>query len=180
MGPPSYLYSETEIPKCADRWVPQLEQSRKPINNMSPRLDLNVRFAREEDVDWCKHTLSIESEEFTRIKVGLNQLIVAETNGELIGILELGYIWEGHTYSAPFISGIIVLEAHRRQGVGRSFLSFLESYLREKGFKFLLSSCEQDELPPQEWHKHVGFEECGELTRDPSSPSGEVFFRKAL
>ena len=141
---------------------------------------ITVRFAQGDDAEWCLLTLSVESKGFMKSKITLNEIIVAEIKGELVGILELEYLWPGHSYSVPHISGIIVLEQYRRRGIGRSMLSFLEGYLRDRGFKFLLSSSQLDELPPQEWHRHMGFEECGILAGICKGGVGEVFFRKKL
>ncbi len=147
---------------------------------MTRSSDTVVRFAKDEDAKWCKHTLSIETVDVVETKIRLKEFIVAELDGEPVGVLEFQFIWQGHHYSAPYISGIIVLKKYQRQGVGRSMLGFLECYLREKGFTYLLSSSQLDELDPQKWHRHMGFEDCGILTGTPTGPASEVFFRKSL
>jgi hypothetical protein len=43
----------------------------------------------------------------------------------------------------------------------------------------LLSSCTVDELEPQAWHRHAGFEECGRWDAF-AELKGEVFFAKRL
>jgi hypothetical protein len=43
----------------------------------------------------------------------------------------------------------------------------------------LYSSATGDEVPPQAWHRHMGFEECGILVGH-NEGVGEIFFRKSL
>ena len=44
----------------------------------------------------------------------------------------------------------------------------------------LYSSSQVDEPPPQAWHRHMGFQECGIIAGINEGGVGEVFFRKAL
>lgn len=141
---------------------------------------INVRFARAEDVDWCMQTLAVGSKALMAQKAEDNEMIVAELDGVLVGVLELQYLWEGHGLGVPYMSTIIVLNQYQRQGVGRSMLRFFEDYLKDKGCEILLCSSQLDELPPQEWHRHMGFEECGILNGINEGGVGEVFFRKEL
>lgn len=139
---------------------------------------IDVRFATPKDVDWCMYTLTVKSKALMMQKAENNEMIVAELGDVLVGLLDLQYLWGEH--GVPYMSHIIVTEIYRRQGIGRSMLCFFEDHLRDNGFKFLLSSSQLDELPPQEWHRHMGFEECGILNGINEGGVGEVFFRKEL
>ena len=141
---------------------------------------MDVRFATREDVDWCVQTLTVDSHTLMLQKIKDNEVIVATLNGTLVGVLELQYLWEGHGFGVPYISSIVVLDLYRRKGIGRSMLHFFEDHLKSKGIPFLLSSSQLDESPPQEWHRHMGFEECGILNGINDGGIGEVFFRKIL
>lgn len=135
-----------------------------------------VRFAVPEDLAWCTtRDYGIPPEIIAR-KIGLNEILVAEVAGERAGYLRLEYLWS----LVPYIALIGVVEQHRRQGVGRAMLAFLEAHLRGTGCTILLSSSQVNEAEPQAWHRYMGFEECGLLTRINPGGVGEVFFRKAL
>jgi GNAT superfamily N-acetyltransferase len=136
-----------------------------------------VRFATPDDLDWCleiDHTVS--DAVFIQRKIGFDEVLIAEVSGRRTGYLRLEYLWS----VVPYIGLIYVLDNARKQGVGRAILSFLESYLRAQGHTFLLSSSQVDEPPPQAWHRHMGFVECGILTGINPGGVGEVFFRKPL
>jgi GNAT superfamily N-acetyltransferase len=139
--------------------------------------DLIVRFATPDDLDWCAeidHTVSDFM--FIQRKIGSDEVLIAEIDGQRKGYLRLDYLWS----NVPYIGLIYVLESARKQGIGRALLSFLEKHLRSNGYTTLLSSSQVDEPSPQAWHRHMGFEECGILNGINPGGVGEVFFRKVL
>ncbi len=143
--------------------------------------NITVRFAQERDVDWCMYTGGMTSDEFVKRKVDLKEIVVAEIGGSPVGYLQFDYLWPGYRFSVPLISFINVLKEHQRRGVGRSILGFLERHLHRKGYKLLLSSSQVNESDPQEWHRHMGFYECGFLAGvNFEDGLGEVFFCKSL
>jgi GNAT superfamily N-acetyltransferase len=137
--------------------------------------DLVVRFATPDDLDWLAAQEYIPAAIIAR-KIAVSEMVIAELTGERVGFLRLEYLWS----MVPYIALIRVSEAYRQQGIGRALLAFLESVLREQGHTSLLSSSQVDEPPPQAWHRHMGFEECGILSGINTGGVGEVFFRKAL
>ncbi len=137
--------------------------------------DLGVRFATRDDLDWLAAQDVIPAAIITR-KLAVNEMVIAEKGGERVGFVRLEYLWS----MVPYIAMIRVIEAHRQQGVGRALLAFVESTLREQGHTVLMSSSQVDEPPPQAWHRHMGFEECGILNGINPGGVGEIFFRKAL
>jgi ribosomal protein S18 acetylase RimI-like enzyme len=137
--------------------------------------DLVVRFATPDDLDWLAAQDDIPTAIIAR-KIAVSEMVIAETAGERVGFLRLEYLWS----MLPYIAMIRVSETCRQQGIGRALLAFLESHLRERGHTLLMSSSQVDEPPPQAWHRHMGFEECGILSGINPGGVGEVFFRKAL
>jgi ribosomal protein S18 acetylase RimI-like enzyme len=135
-----------------------------------------VRFAIPEDLAWCETRDHHIPPAIIAHKIGQTEILVAEVAGERAGYLRLEYLWS----VVPYIALIGVVEPHRRQGVGRALLDFLEAHLRGAGRTILLSSSQVNEAEPQAWHRHMGFEECGILTGINPGGVGEVFFRKAL
>jgi len=118
--------------------------------------ELSVRFANLMDLDFVQQEQHIPTEIVKR-KIEWQEVIVAERNGSLVGYVRLEYLWS----SIPYIALIYVLPEHRRQGVGKAMIHFIEGFLHNRGHSALYSSSQVNESEPQAWHRHVGFEECG-------------------
>lgn len=103
-------------------------------------------------------------------------LLVAERDDQPIGYAALDRLGAVH----PFLAAIRVLEWHRGRGIGRALLAEVESRVRARGHAVLYSSSSADEPAPQEWHRHVGFTECGFVAGLNVGRVGEVLFRKSL
>ena len=136
--------------------------------------EIKVRFAKTKDFDFLNSNIYI-SEEVLRRKIEWQELIVAEKKDIQVGFIQLEYLWS----LVPFISLIKVLPNFQKQGVGKQLLEFIESFLIENKHKEIYSSSQVDEAKPQEWHRHVGFKECGMISGI-NEGIGEVFFRKHL
>ena len=111
-----------------------------------------------------------------RAKLELNDLVVAERDGRLVGYLRLDPLWS----CLPFIGLIWVIEDERRNGVGKALLAFVERAALEQDWHVVYSSTDANEPEPQAWHRHVGFEECGFIAGHNPGGIGEIFFRKRL
>ena len=143
--------------------------------------DILVRLAGKADVEWCVKTATLDSNRFAEQISGINEVIVAELQGELVGMLHLCFLWPGHDGGTAFISLIKVLCEHQRKGVGKAMLAFVDADLRRRGHRILLSSCVVDEYQPQTWHRHMGFSECGFLAGFPFEDDlGELFLFKEI
>ncbi len=133
-----------------------------------------VRFASLGDLEILKQEVYV-SGDIVKRKIEWSEFLVAEHGGKVIGFLQLEYLWS----AVPYIALIRVFPEHRNKGIGKSMLQFLEDLLRSNGHSMLYSSSQVDEPEPQEWHRHVGFEECG-LIAGINNGIGEVFFRKRI
>ena len=150
-------------------------------SGMTGTPSISVRFAEEADVEWCVLTATFASPEFARQQPGVRELIVAERDGTLVGLLIVDYLWAGLPHPIPSMSFVNVLREHQRLGAGREMLGFTEKHLRRRGHRLLMSSCTVDEPEPQAWHRHVGFQDCGYWAGVPfADMKGEVFFYKHL
>jgi len=134
-----------------------------------------VRFATLADLDFVAQDGYLATE-VARRKIEQQEVIVAERCGSAVGYMRIEYLWS----IVPYIALIWVLPSHRRQGAGKGMLRYLEHYLRDKGHEQLFSSSQVNEPPPQAWHRHMGFEECGIIGGINDGGIGEVFFRKRL
>jgi len=137
---------------------------------------VKVRHATLTDLPSCKLLDHSAIESAIRYAIEHQAVVVAECDGNIIGYLRLEFLWS----RIPYIGLVWVVESHRDQGVGRSLLSFVETDLRTKGHQMLISSSQVDEPAPRDWHRSVGFVECGVLDGINKGGTGEVFFRKEL
>ncbi len=140
-----------------------------------PLGNLVTRFAGTDDLEFVRQDEYVLPE-VVRRKIEWQEVVVAELDGSPVGYVRLEYLWS----KVPFIELIRVLPEHRRRGVGKALLTFVEWFLRERGHTFLYSSSQADEAEPQMWHRHVGFEECGIISGINEGGVGEIFFRKRL
>lgn len=101
-------------------------------------------------------------------------LLVAESDGAVIGFIEVGLRShaDGCDPRSPvgFIEGWYVAPEFQRRGVGRALMSAAEEWSRSHGARELASDTWVDEEPSQRAHAAVGFELVDRC----------VHFRKAL
>lgn len=136
--------------------------------------EIIIRFAKQSDFDFLNSNVYISDKILNR-KIEWQEIIVAEKDEVLLGFLQLEYLWS----LVPYIALIRVLPEYQQQGVGRKLLGFTEAFLLENGHKEIYSSSQVDEAKPQEWHRHVGFEECG-IISGINEGIGEIFLRKKI
>lgn len=135
-----------------------------------------VRFAVPEDLPFMQQIGNVHlADPLFQRKSNWQEVIMATIDKRYAGYLLIDYLWS----TVPFISTIWVPEPHRKRGVGKTMLCFLEAALLDHGHDAVFSSSQLDEPPSQAWHRHVGFEECGIIT-GVNRGVGEVFFRKWL
>jgi len=89
--------------------------------------NVNVRFARPDDLEWCVQLDKHVGPAVIQRKIEQEEILIAEAGGEPVGYLRLEYLWS----LVPYIALIWVLPEHRRKGVGRAILGYLEEFLRE-------------------------------------------------
>ncbi len=140
------------------------------------RSQVEIRFASIEDAEWCIENDHYAPAAMIRRKINFDEILLAERKGQPVGYLRLEYLWS----KIPYVALIFVIEGQQKQGIGRALITWLEVFLRSKQHTFLLSSVQLDSPAAQEWHRKIGFEECGILNRVNRGGIGEVFFRKSL
>ena len=143
--------------------------------------EIAVRFAEIDDLDFCQKMefdllLPSVTKEKLEYLIGEREIVIAEINNNPVGYLRIEYLW----HKIPYIGLILVDEGHRKIGVGKSLLAFIERHLKSSGHATLYSSSTQNEPEPQQWHQHVGFEKCGIIDGINEGNIGEVFFRKQI
>ena len=136
--------------------------------------EVTIRFATNDDAPMLTEHVHV-SEAVVRRKAEHNEFVVAVSNSKVLGFLQLEYLWS----KVPYIALIRVFAEYRRMGLGKRMLGFLEEFLRNSGQHALYSSSQADEPEPQDWHRHVGFKECGSI-RGINDGIDEIFFCKDL
>jgi GNAT superfamily N-acetyltransferase len=134
-----------------------------------------VRYASQSDLGFVAQDDYIPADTVAR-KIEAREVVVAEHVASLAGYARIEYLWS----RIPYLALIRVMPDSQRLGVGRAMLAFLEGELRGAGHRMLLSSSQADEPEPQDWHRHMGFVECGRIEGINEADVDEIFFRKEL
>jgi len=133
--------------------------------------EITVCTATQNDLNFVSQDGDLPSPVVKR-KVRDGDVFVALRDDERVGYLRLEWLWS----RLPYIERIVVLQTHRRTGVGRTILVHVEAEVASRGHAILYSSSQADEPESQAWHRRVGFDECGILTGLNEGGVGEVFF----
>lgn len=136
---------------------------------------MRIRYATRRDLGFVSQDEYLPADTVAR-KIEAREVIVAEDDSGLTGYARLEYLWS----RVPYLALIRVMPDARRRGVGRALLSFMETELCAAGHSALFSSSQADEPEPQDWHRHMGFEESGYIEGINEGGVNEVFFRKEL
>jgi N-acetylglutamate synthase-like GNAT family acetyltransferase len=139
-------------------------------------VNTSIRFGKIDDLDLITTLDKSIRKNQLDWKLQNDEIILAEMEKELVGYLRVEYLWAEY----PYIGLIIVRPEHQRKGIGRKLLAYLEEHLERQGIYELYSSSQVNEPEPQEWHRHMGFRECGMINGINDGSIGEVFFRKML
>ncbi|MVP01199.1 GNAT family N-acetyltransferase [Paenibacillus lutrae] len=139
-------------------------------------MKLMVRSGRIEEVEIIASRDPGVQRRILEWKLNNGEIIVAENHTGVVGYLRLEYLWSKY----PYIGLIKVDNELRNQGIGRALLGFAEEEFRGKGIDVLYSSSQVNEAEPQEWHRRMGFQECGIINGINEGGIGEVFFAKRL
>ena len=138
-----------------------------------------VRYARENDIPLLQEVDPWPKTRDWQHKISASEVVVAvleEPETLVAGHLRFTLLYS----TVPFLGMIFVSTEHRRSGVSRLLLSFLEAELKERGYVALLSSSQTDEPEPQRWHVHMGFHTNGIIENIADDNVGEVVYRKTL
>ena len=140
-------------------------------------VDIEIRFASSADFSACKEFENITDEDLLRFKISRSDICLAEKTGTPVGYLRLDSLWS----HISMIGLVIVKETCRKHGIGTALVDFICRDLTEKGERQIISSTMPDNLPSQQWHAAMGFEECGFLCGiNTKEGVGEIFYKKPL
>jgi GNAT superfamily N-acetyltransferase len=106
-----------------------------------------------------------------------NELIVAETGGIIIGVLQLTYI-PGMTYRGGWralIEGVRIAANVRSQGIGRQLFEWAIGRARQRGCHLLQLTSDKSRTPAIRFYEGLGFVASHEGMKLHLKPSGEGF-----
>ncbi len=142
--------------------------------------DVHIRKAQESDLHEIKNLMlelieSLESEEGIDenailkncrkiLKAPNAHLLVAELDGEIVGVLHLN-VRRTLLHSAPsgLIDELVVSERHRGKGIGRKLIEAAVELCKGLKCAEIEVSTEISNLKAREFYKSMGFEEIGVL-----------------
>lgn len=107
-----------------------------------------------------------------RIRDGL--VWTMEEGFAVVGTLRYGFLWGEH----PFLELLYLDSACRGKGLGRLFLSEWEGEMRALGYRYALTSTQEDETAWRFYEK-LGYERCG-FFLPPEQEAAELIYRKRL
>ncbi|MGL4989737.1 MAG: GNAT family N-acetyltransferase [Sarcina sp.] len=132
-----------------------------------------IKFANLSDLESCVKLDLHGNIDFIKRKIEHNEIIVAKHNENVLACLKFEFLWT----HMPFISYIVVEENFKGKKISSKLLSYLENYLKENNYNFLLSSTMPNSINSQNWHMHMNFKECGYISGI-NDGIGEIFYRK--
>jgi ribosomal protein S18 acetylase RimI-like enzyme len=91
-----------------------------------------------------------------RSKAGAEEVLHAETEGKIVGILRYNLFWD----QIPFLTLIRVLPRYQRKGIGTSLLSAWEQAMSRLGHTQVLTSTQADE-DAQFFYRRLGYRDIG-------------------
>lgn len=98
----------------------------------------------------------------------------AEADGNILGVLRYSLFWE----SIPFLDLIYIAPPCQKQGVGRSLMAFWEEKMKNYGFRFCLTSTQEDETA-KFFYEALGYVKTGAFF-PPEQEAAELIYQKRL
>lgn len=143
---------------------------------ISDSINPTINFATQKDIDWVHQKHDLDKQTVIQ-KIDRQEYIIAKIDNKSVGFLRFTLLWA----QIPFIGMIRVESEYQRKGIGKGMLAFLEDYAVKNGYKVIMSSSQQDEPEPQEWHRKMGFKDAGIIEHfEPIQDVPEIIFIKNL
>lgn len=99
---------------------------------------------------------------------------VAEADGNIRGVLRCSLFWE----SIPFLDLIYIDPTCQKQGLGRAMMKFWEVKMKQNGFRFCLTSTQEDETA-KFFYEALGYTKTGAFF-PPEQEAAELIYQKNL
>lgn len=105
----------------------------------------------------------------------INETVFAiKLDGIIIGVLRYSLFWQ----SIPFLDLIFIDSHYHGKGVGKQAMAYWESQMKNLGYKYTLTSTQEDETA-QFFYEKIGYIRTGEFL-PPEQDAKELIYQKAL
>jgi GNAT superfamily N-acetyltransferase len=134
---------------------------------------IQIRFAQSDDFESVKGLDPYLDATLFSYKITLQQIIVAENEDKILGVLRYGLFWD----HIPFINMIMVKESSRNQKIGTKLMDWFENWMIQKHYHSVMTSslaCESG----QHFFRGKGYRDCGSLFIE--KEGAEILFMKDL
>jgi GNAT superfamily N-acetyltransferase len=137
---------------------------------------IEVRLPRVADAHPCAELAALVIGEeragaFIRSHMERHHLIVAEAEGEVIGLLAYRTDW----FQCTFVSLVVVREKFRRKGIAREFFKAVEAVSPTPR---VFSSTEETNAVSIQMHTALGFSPSGHIDNLPQGTRELLFYRR--
>lgn len=132
--------------------------------------------AKLTDLELCRKFDTGLSDAILLKLINEQKIILLSDNDQVIGYLRYSLFWN----AIPYVDLIYIKKDHRKKGVGKALYAYLEEHLKQQGFHKLMTSSQSNEQDPLSFHKKIGFEPIGSLSKLNSDGSEEIFFLKSF
>ena len=132
---------------------------------------MDISFTTLKHIDQVLQLDAHVDDSVLRNKISAKQIIHAEANGRMLGVLRFGFFWD----QIPFMNLLMVAFEHRNRGIGSSLVLFWESYLADLGCTNAMTSTQTDESA-KHFYRKLGYEDIGGFTL-PGEPLEIVLYK---
>jgi ribosomal protein S18 acetylase RimI-like enzyme len=139
-------------------------------------LEVKISKATLNQFEECRRWDQFNRDQVLREKIERGFIYLAYFDSDCLGYLRWDFFWN----RLPYLCLIVVKKEQRGRGVGQQLLTKWMEDLKQKEYKFCLSSSQENEPPAVEWHLKQGFREIGRLATLNDDGSVEIFLRKEL
>ena len=131
-----------------------------------------IRYAELEDIGLLKsYDEHINMEELTN-SIKLKRILIMFENNRFVGWLRYNLFWD----NIPFMNMLYFLDRERKKGYGSKLIDFWEIEMKNKGYKFVLTSTQSNEQAQFFYRKH-NYIDSGALVL-PEEPLEIIFYKK--
>ena len=137
---------------------------------------IEIRLPRVADAVPCAHLAALVIGEdragaFIRSHFERHHLVVAEANGDIVGLLAYRTDW----FQCTFVTLVVVAESFRRKGIAREFFKSVEVISPTPR---LFSSSEETNSVSIRMHMALGFTPSGHIDNLPQGTRELLFYRR--
>lgn len=122
---------------------------------------MKIQIATDEDYEFIIERDKHIHESLVRSKISAQEIFILWQQNKRIGWMRYGYFWD----NIPFMNMLWIDEEYRRRGTGKEIVLYWEESMRQKGFKFVMTSTLSNE-DAQHFYRTLGYRDAGCLLQE--------------